>query len=590
MMMPILPMPSPKQDDLLKSMQEIYRYIYNNFVDSNRADREQQQRLERDFQNRECLWDENTEKFWKPNHAFEEDVSFFGTHRVTIPFSHRTGEVYRLLGQKPRPDVDDYLDFLQDLADEYNTSPLTEEDKDCVIQVLHRLESKCLESSISSEIDLGKNVPVLTTGGTLRVAQEVLIPDAPWRQSSIEENRLLHPRVSVTLAKSAGSLSLLRDVKEEVTEYQLDSEPTVNDWCREWQATLNSPEFHSGLNRLIFHESNDFNQPEMTFPKISVLPAHSIKLNLWLNNIKVASDVNGDYYFYEYCLVLYVISAKNKETMVGYIAEALNNSLLDDFLLKNLWPLVRILDTDPAKIKGLLDELRIRALPGDESEKYRETDSHEEPTPDTQTPEEETTQAPDRETKPSTQTDTGRSENSIYWGEFGEAWAKCFYTAFGYSRIDKQPDWAGFDFLCQCSGKPQIKAEVKAITSTRPNIPITINEWSKMVEIGEAYELLIVSHQGETVSEIIQVKHLWKTIQNDFLGKLRQKKPTKYAGEEAEVLLGFNLNSDKQRNNIIISWHRLCEGNISDNIKIYRPSSSNLSSENEEVKFKLLNP
>ncbi|TVU55427.1 MAG: DUF3883 domain-containing protein [Arthrospira sp. PLM2.Bin9] len=193
---------------------------------------------------------------------------------------------------------------------------------------------------------------------------------------------------------------------------------------------------------------------------------------------------------------------------------------------------------------------------------------------------------PNEDSSNSTGTDTGKSENSAHWGEFGEKWAKLFYQSCGYKSINKPPALEGFDFLCEGDGKPTIKAEVKAISSNRPNIRMTINEWSKMVQIGESYELLIVSHQGESVCEIIQVKHLWKTLQNDFFAKLGAKNPTKcYEDDEAEVLVGFNLNSDKSQNDLILCWQRLCEGNHSENIRRYRPTPSTVNSENQEVKF-----
>lgn len=194
----------------------------------------------------------------------------------------------------------------------------------------------------------------------------------------------------------------------------------------------------------------------------------------------------------------------------------------------------------------------------------------------------------DKDISNATRTDTGKSENSVYWGEFGEEWARRFYKWLGYNTIDKKEDKEGFDFLCQGDGKLTIKAEVKALGSTRPNIRMTKNEWSKMVEI-ENYELLIVRHKGELVTEIIQVEHLWETLQNDFFAKIGEKNPTKYyKDDEAEVLLGFNLNSDKSRNDLILSVDRLCEGNHSDNIKRYYPTPPTVNHEHQEVKFKLI--
>ncbi|MGL4500133.1 MAG: protein NO VEIN domain-containing protein [Planktothrix sp.] len=488
------------------------------------------------------------------------------------------------MGQKPEPKVDDYLDFLQELLDEYKTDPLTEEDKHSVLQVLKKLEYQLLSDEQSVQ---NIDIPFLTEAGTLRPAKEILIPDAPWWHDDIDRNILLDPRVSVTLAKSTGSRSLLRDVTEEPTESQPDQDPTVKIWCHNWEITLNSPEFHYGLERLVYHEYDLDRQVKIT-PYIKVLPGKEIKINLFLDRDKIASGLTGYYYFDTQEMIFY-ISSKSQGTMAVYLAEAINNSMIvGDCHLSNLLPLARILDTEPSKIQTLLNELRIRSLPG-EVDESSETNSIDQAKPDSPTTEEEAKQAPEQDIKASTRTNTGKGENPVHWGEFGEKWARLFYKYCGYnSSIEKQPDLAGFDFLCKGDGKPTIKAEVKAITSTSPNLRITINEWSKMVEIGESYELLIVSHQGESVPEIIRIQHLWTTLTNDFFAKLRQKNLTTWAGEEAEVLLGFNLNSDKSQNHVVLCWHRLCEGNHSDNIKRYCPNPSTVNSENQEVKFKLI--
>lgn len=191
----------------------------------------------------------------------------------------------------------------------------------------------------------------------------------------------------------------------------------------------------------------------------------------------------------------------------------------------------------------------------------------------------------------STFTDTAKSDDPVYWGEFGEQWARLFYKKCGYHSIEQQPDWEGFDFLCKGDGKPTLTVEVKAITSNRPNIRITINEWSQMVQIGKSYELLIVAHNGEYVSQIIRVKNTWQALHNDFFAQLGEKQTTEYVEDDkTEVLLGFNLNPDKSRNDIIFSWHRLYEGNHSDNIKRYCPTPSRVDDENQEVRFMLISP
>lgn len=384
----------------LQSVKAIYEYLYNIFVD-NRATDEQRREIKERFEYRQCLWDEATGKFWKPIHAFQDDVPFFGSRRVTIPFSHRIGEVYQLLGQKRSPTVEDYLDFLQELAEEYNNIPLTEEDKNYALQVLQRLESQ-----LSLEGRSAKNIPVLTADSQLRPANEVLIPDAPWRKDYIDRNRILHNQVSPKLAKSAGSLSLLRDVIERPIEVNLAIDTKGNDSCQEWQRTLNSLEFISGVKRLIFHE-HDF-EPIVDLiwlTKTKVLPANQINVDLFLNDeTRIASTIPGTYYFDEFQRIFHIVCSGSRYIMLCYLAESFNNQL-GKYSVKNLLPLASMIDAEPRNIKGLLNELRIRSLPGDN------------------TPTEETKPNPDNRkdsinTTPIAPTATRKGDNSIYWGSY----------------------------------------------------------------------------------------------------------------------------------------------------------------------------
>ncbi len=457
-----------------------------------------------------------------------------------------------------------------------------EEDKHSVLQVLKKLQLLSDEQFVE---DI--NIPLLTEAGTLRPAKETLIPDAPWWHHDIDKHILLDPRVSVSLAKDTGSRSLLRDVTKEATESQPDQNPTVKIWCDNWEITLNSPQFHYGLKRLIYHE-HGLDKNLKINPDIKILPAKKIEINLFLDEKRIASGLTGDYYFETQGLTFH-ISSKSQETMVVYLAEAINSSMIvGDCPLNNLLPLARILNAKPSNIKNLLTEFRIRPLPGEVDEPSETNPIEESLKSDSPATEEEATEKPDKNINPVSNTDVGKSENQD--GKLGERWAKYFYTWLGYSSINKQEPWKGFDFLCEGDGKSTIKSEVKGITSDRENIIITINEWSKMVEVeknGESYELLIVPHQRGDVKEIIRVKYLWRTLQNDFFAKLKDKeKPTIADGNnKAEVLLGFNLNSNKSRNDVVLCWHRLCEGNHSENIKKYRPT---VNSENQEVKFELI--
>lgn len=503
----------------LQSVKAIYKYLYETFVDNRTTTDEQRRRIKQRFECRKCLWDESTGKFWKPKHAFQDDVPFFGNRRVTIALSDRTGDVYQLLGQKRSPNVDDYLDFLQELATEYNNTPLNEEDITCTLQVLQRLELQ-----LSLEGGSARNLLIITANNQLRPASEVLIPDAPWRKNYIDYNRILHPQISTKLAKSAGSLSLLKDVIERPTEVNFAINTSGNSWCQEWQNTLNCTEFIFGVKRLIFHEQDAETGVDINWlTTVKVQPASQIKVDLLLKDeTRIASAIPGTYYFEAKERTFYIISSSSRYIMLCYLAESINNQL-DNYAVQNLLPLASIIDAKPKNINNLLNELRIRSLPVDDN------------SPESIAPEE---------------CDTLREQYGLG-----------FYKWLGYTSILKQDATEGYYLKCTGLGLAEIKAEVKVINYHCPTIRIKKNEWSRMVD-GKTYELLIVSHQGKTVEEIIQLSDVWNTLS--------------YAESQVEkgvdnTLIEFDCNLNEQHNDLILNWHQLLKSVHYENIKKYRP-------------------
>jgi len=350
-------------DDLnaqIQSVKAIYKYLDETFIKGSISS-EQRQQIQQRFARRQCLWDESRGKFWRPKHVFLDDVAFFGNRRTTIAISHPFSEVYQLLGEERSPVVQDYLDFLEELAAEYSNTPLNAADKNCAIEVISRLESQQ-----SLEGRPVKNPPILTANITLAPACQVLIPDAPWRKDYIDPNRILHQQISPKFAKSAGSLSLLKDAIERPVAVKNALNTQSNDWCLEWQNTLNSPEFISGLKRLIFHQYDS--EPILDtswMAKAKVSPASQIHVDLfWKGETQIASSIPGTQYFDEFNKIFHIISSGSRYIMLCYLAESIN-AQLGEYAVQNLLPLASILDAEPHNINGLLNELRIRALPGD---------------------------------------------------------------------------------------------------------------------------------------------------------------------------------------------------------------------------------
>jgi len=382
-------------DDLnahLQSVKAIYKYLDDTFIKGSISS-EQHQQIQERFAHRQCLWDESRGKFWRPKHAFLDDVPFFGNRRTTIAVSHPFSEVYQLLGQGISPVVQDYLDFLEELAAEYSNTPLNAADKNYAIEVIGRLESQQ-----SLEGCTVKNPPILTANITLAPACQVLIPDAPWRKDYIDPNRILHQQISPKFAKSAGSLSLLKDVIERPTTVKSALNTKSNDWCLEWQNTLNSPEFRSGLKRLIFHERDSEPILDIVWiAKAKVSPASQIHVDLfWKGETQIASSIPGTQYFDEFNKIFHIISSSSRYIMLCYLAESIN-ARLGECAVQNLLPLASIIDAEPNNINALLNELRIRSLPGDLSP---------------------VTAANLEITSPAKESGDRKGDRSIYWGAF----------------------------------------------------------------------------------------------------------------------------------------------------------------------------
>ncbi|BAZ11379.1 hypothetical protein NIES4071_32050 [Calothrix sp. NIES-4071] len=155
------------------------------------------------------------------------------------------------------------------------------------------------------------------------------------------------------------------------------------------------------------------------------------------------------------------------------------------------------------------------------------------------------------------QEDDGSSygENAEKYGQIGEFWARRFYQEFLKYTILPVDD-SGFDLLCSTESE-KLRVEVKAITFHRPFIRITVNEWKKMVAYKENYELLIYSHEKGIPQEFIRVKRAWLTFV-DILAQLKNQSLSNafYASSDIESLIGLQLKSNSQGNDIIINWHR----------------------------------
>lgn len=215
---------------------------------------------------------------------------------------------------------------------------------------------------------------VLTNDNRLLPARQVLIADADWRIQYLDPAKvnLLHPHVSQKLAASAGSRSLLKDVKEECRNVKQSQNKQAIEWCQEWQGSLRSSEFEEGLKRLILDERGlDLSVNLKWLAAISVKPANMIETSLFLDNDCIASEVPGNFYFDQAQKTFY-LRCDTKSTMRHYLIESLNQQLAkheckvgDRGSL-----LVAILDENPQDIKSFLNTQNVRTIQGELPEIY----------------------------------------------------------------------------------------------------------------------------------------------------------------------------------------------------------------------------
>lgn len=165
-------------------------------------------------------------------------------------------------------------------------------------------------------------------------------------------------------------------------------------------------------------------------------------------------------------------------------------------------------------------------------------------------------------------------ENAERYGQIGEHWARRLYTEFlQYTLLPR--DDSGFDLLCSQEGSENLRVEVKAITFNRRFIRITENEWQKMVAYKDNYELLIISHNQGIPQEFIRVRKAWLTFV-EIIANSRHQPLTSasYSSGDIESLIGLQLKSNAQGNDIIIHWQRLFNTFHNSSISKYRYNES----------------
>ncbi len=344
-------------ENFYRSVQRVYEFLASRSIINQQGDW-----LREHFEDIPCLW--NGTEFLQAKNTFQADISYLKPWRVQLQTDKpEIRKLFEVLGQKLTPTVDDYLELLDEIAEAADGEPLGKDDAKCAIELLRRI-AYAVETDESLLDDW--NLPLLTEDGYLLDAENVIIPDAPWRLESIREMgvvSILHPQIHTSLARLAQAPSMASDVIEQPQgKFSISRDVESIDLCNRWAKNIRSREFHHGLLRLIRHQDIKGNLNLDWLNRVSIIPATAIITDLYLENVQIASNVSGDYYYDREQFKFYLrCDLDDRDIMRNYLATCLNQAI-DEHQLNDLLSLLSILDVEPTAIDLKLNNLRIRQL------------------------------------------------------------------------------------------------------------------------------------------------------------------------------------------------------------------------------------
>jgi hypothetical protein len=347
----------PLSENFSLSIYKVYDFLASRSIINQHGDW-----LKEHFENTPCLW--NGTEFLQAKNTFQSDISYLKPWRVQFKTDKpEIRKLFEVLGQKLTPTIHDYLELVDEIAEAADGEPLGKDDANCAIILLGRIAHEIV---VNPSILDDWNLSLLTEDLHLLDAEDVIIPDAPWRLESIREMRvvsILHPQISTFLARLAQAPSMAIDVIEQPQgKFSISRDAQSIDLCNRWAKNIRSREFHHGLSRLIRHQDIEGDLNLDWLNRISIIPATAIITDLYLEYEQIASNVSGDYYYDSEQFKFYLrCDLEDRDIMRNYLATCLNLAI-GKHQLNDLLSLLSILDVEPSAIDRKLNNLRIRQL------------------------------------------------------------------------------------------------------------------------------------------------------------------------------------------------------------------------------------
>lgn len=312
----------------------------------------------------ECLWHPRKKIFCRPNHVFREAVQYMEPWQTQIVINdNQQDQGYTNLGRLGEPGIEDFVEFLNNLQDEFIELPITDEISRQVVQVLRRLSSALIDN------DIDRVFPVLTQASKLVDYTDVYVPDASWFQDKLFKDaiHLLHVEVPGDLIQTVGIRLLSKSIEERIALSPTPSNnPKLQNQCDCLQKLICSKEFISGIVRLIRAEHGYIRTGGLNWlEQTNINAVQAIIVDLWLVKDGTADRKVGsgpaNFYFDPDRLTIYL--APQKPTVMYNVLGHAINFQLDDLKLRDTSLLTSILSCQPDEIDEILTQLHVAALP-----------------------------------------------------------------------------------------------------------------------------------------------------------------------------------------------------------------------------------
>lgn len=168
--------------------------------------------------------------------------------------------LFRHLGSKDAPTIEDYIRLLHDLHDECHDNALSLNELLAVGRIVNLLADALSEAGATLTVDTQRRIFLPSTLSVMQPTLSMAHNDAPWLSTRIDlhELHLVHPRLSSRCCQLLGVPALSAVVTEEIDPETLDaanaSSATPSPMSSEiahMNSVLSSPEFADGLRRII---------------------------------------------------------------------------------------------------------------------------------------------------------------------------------------------------------------------------------------------------------------------------------------------------------------------------------------------------